>query len=95
MSFYSESGSHVNNKMKVVLDLSNYGKLELNNATGVDTSQLAAEIDFVALKAEVDKVDGNKLVNILSGFNNYETKVDDVDSDKLKTVPVDLKKSVM
>ena len=45
--------------MKVVLDLSNYGKSELSNATGVDTSQLAAEIDFVALKAEVDKVDGN------------------------------------
>ena len=95
MSFYPESGSHVNNKMKVVLDLSNYGKSELSNATGVDTSQLAAEIDFVALKAEVDKVDGNKLVNILSGFNNYETKVDDVDSGKLKIVPLDLKKSVM
>ena len=59
MSFYPEPGSHVNNKMKVVLDLSNYGKSELSNATGVDTSQLAAEIDFVALKAEVDKVDGN------------------------------------
>ena len=45
------------------------------------------------MKAEVDKVDINKLVNIPTSLNNFETKVDDLDVGELKTVPVDLKKS--
>ena len=45
------------------------------------------------MKAEVDKVDINKLVNIPTSLNNFETKVDDLDVGKLKTVPVDIKKS--
>ena len=49
--------SHIRDKVKVVLDLSNYGaKKELKNATDVDTSNLAAQKDVIALKAEVDKL---------------------------------------
>ena len=48
--------------------------------------------DFIALKAEVDKLDIAKLVNIPTGLNNLKTKVDDLDVGKLKTVPIDLKK---
>ena len=44
------------------------------------------------MKAEVDKLDINKLVNVPTGLNNLKTKVDDLDVGKLKTVPVDLKK---
>ena len=79
--------------VNVVLDLSNYAtKQELNDATGVDTFNLAAKRDFVALKVEVDKLDINKLVNVPTGLNNLETKIDDLDVNKLKTVLVNLKK---
>ena len=44
------------------------------------------------MKAEVDKLELNKLVNVPTSLNNLETKVDDLDVGKLKTVPVDLKK---
>ena len=43
-----------------MLDLSNYAiKKELEHAAGIDTSYLAAKEDFVASKAEVDKLDIN------------------------------------
>ena len=51
--------------------------------------------EFAILKAEVEKRDINKLVNVFSGFNNFQTKVYDIDIDKLKTVPVHLKNVVM
>ena len=44
------------------------------------------------MKAEVDELDINKLVNVPTSLNNLQTKVDDLDVGKLKTVPVDLKK---
>ena len=73
--------------------MSNYAtKNELNHATGVDTSDLAAKKGFIALKAEVEKLDINKLINVTTSLNNLKTKVDDLDVDKLKTVPVDVKK---
>ena len=46
----------------------------------------------MALKAEVDKLDINNLVNVPTSLNNLKTKVDDLDVGKLKTLPVDLKK---
>ena len=44
---------------------------------------------IIALKAKVDKLEINKLVNVPTRLNNLQTKVDDLDVDKLKTVPVD------
>ena len=44
------------------------------------------------MKAEVGKLDINKLVNVTTSLNNLKTKVDDLDFVKLKAVPVDLKK---
>ena len=93
MSYYPEPNSHIRDKVKVVLVLSNYAtKKELEHATGIDTSDLAAKKDFIALKAEVDKLDINKLTNFPTILNNLKTKVDDLDVGKLKTVHVDLKK---
>ena len=89
MCYYPEPERHIRDKVKVVLDLSNYAtEKELKHATGIDTSDLAAKKDFIALKAEVDKLDINKLTNL----NYLKTKVDDLDVGKLKTLPVDLKK---
>ena len=67
-------------------------KKELEHATGIDTSDLAAKKDFIALKAEVDKLDINELTNVPTSLNNLKTKVNDLDVGKLKTVPVDLSK---
>ena len=73
--------------------MSNYAtKKELDHATGVDTSDLAAKKDFIALKAEVDKLDINKLVNVPTSLNNLKTKINDLDVGKLKAVPIYLKK---
>ena len=44
------------------------------------------------MKAEVDKLDIDKLVNVPSGLNNLKIRVDDLGVSRLKTVPVDLKK---
>ena len=79
--------------MKVVLNLSTYAtKEELDHATGVDTSDLAAKTYFIASKAEAHKLDIYKLVKVPTSINNFKTKVDDLDAGKLKTVPVELKK---
>ena len=86
MSYYPEPDSHIWDKIKV-LDLSNYAtKKELDHATGVDISDLAAKKDFIALKGEVDKLVINKLTNVPTSLNNLNTKVDDLDIGKLKTV---------
>ena len=56
MDYYSESDIHIRDKVKVVLNLSNYAtEKELNDTASVDTSALAAKSDFIALIAEVDK----------------------------------------
>ena len=51
--------------IKIKADLPNYAtKADLKNATGIDTSKLAAKSDLVSLEAEVDKLDINKLVPV-------------------------------
>ena len=73
--------------------MSNYAtKNELENVTGVYTSNLAAKRDFIVSKPEMDKLDVNKLLNVSTGLNSLKIKVDDLDIDKLNIVPVDLKK---
>ena len=67
-------------------------KNKLEDSTGVDTSSLAAKSDFIALKAEVDKLDINYLANVPISLNNLQRKVHDLDVDKLKTVFVYLNK---
>ena len=43
------------------------------------------------MKAKVDKLDIDKLVDVPTSLSNLKTKLDDVDVGKLKTVFVDLK----
>ena len=45
--------------------------------------------DFIALKAEVDKLDINKATSVPTSLNNLKTKADDLVVGKLKTIPVD------
>ena len=72
--------------------MSNYATEEEFRHPGVETSNVAAKKGFIALKAKIDRLDINKLVNVPTIFNNLETKVRDLDVEKLKTVPIDLKK---
>ena len=86
MNYYPEPDSHIKDKVKVALDLSNYTtKEELDHATGVETFDLAAKKDFIALKAEVDKLDFAKLINVPASLNNLKIKVDNLDIDNLKS----------
>ena len=91
MSFYLEPDSHVRDKTSRIRLLNYATKKELKDAIGVDTSNLVAKSDFIALKAEVEKVDINNLVNVPNSLNNLKAKVDDSHVDKLKTVPIDWK----
>ena len=76
-----------------MLGLSNYvTKNQSDDAIGVYTYKLAAENDFISLKAGIEKLDFNRLVNISINLNNFKTKEEDLVVDKLKTVPIDLKK---
>ena len=57
MSYYPEPNSHIRDKVKVIIDVSNYAReKELDHAIGVDTSDSAPQKDLIALKAEVDKL---------------------------------------
>ena len=78
MYYYPKADSHIKEKLKVVLDLSNYAtkkELELKVLNkGIDTSDLFAEKYFIALKVEVDRPDVNKLVNVLNSLKNSTLK---------------------
>ena len=55
----------MNEDINVNVDLFNYAtKADLKNATGIDTSKLAAKSDLASLKAELDKLDIDKLIPV-------------------------------
>ena len=93
MSEYFPKPNSLGANIKVDLDLSNYAtKIDLKNATGVDTSSFAKKTDLANLKSDVDKLDSNKLKNVPTNLNNLKSKVDKLDIDKLLPVSVDLNK---
>ena len=73
---YEVFGGDIN----VKVDLSNYAtNTDLKNATGVDTSKLAAKSNSASLKAEVDKLDVDKLKYVPTNLSNLNSKVDKLD----------------
>ena len=61
MSYYPPY-KNSNNNFKVELDLTNYAiKTDLKNITHVDVSSFASKTNLAELKAEVDKIDVDKL----------------------------------
>ena len=70
MKYYPELDNHIRDKVKVVLDLSNYATKNADHATGVDTSDFVDKKYFIALKVEVDKLDINKLDNVPTSLDN-------------------------
>ena len=57
-----------------------------------ELSTLAAKSDLASLKAEVDKIDTDKLKVVPIDLRKLKSKVDKLDVDKLAPVPVDLSK---
>ena len=86
---YEPLGGYIN----VKVDLSNYAtKTDIKNIMHVDTSSFALKTNLANLKAEVDKLDIDKLKSLPNNLSNLKTKVDKLDIDKLVPVPVDLSK---
>ena len=92
MSEYFPKPKSLGGKVKVELDLSNYvTKTDLKKGTGVDTWDFAKKTDLANLKYDVDKLDIDKLKNVLSVLSILKSKVDKLGIGKLETTPVDLR----
>ena len=62
--------------MLVKVGLSNYAtKVDLENATGIATSKLVAKSDLVSLKADVDKLDIDKLIPVPANLSKLSNLV--------------------
>ena len=62
MSEYFLEPKSLGGNVKIELDLSNYvTKADSKNATGVDTSKFAKEVDLANLKSETDNLHIGKL----------------------------------
>ena len=73
MSEYIPEPKSSGERVEVELDLSNYAtKIDLENATVVDTSPFAKKIDLVNLKSDVDKLDIDKLKKCTKWFKHFK-----------------------
>ena len=73
MSEYIPEPKSSGERVEVELDLSNYAtKIDLENATVVDTSSFAKKIDLVNLKSDVDKLDIDKLKKCTKWFKHLK-----------------------
>ena len=62
--------------INVKVDWSNYAtKLDVKNTTGIDTSKLVAKSDLASLRAEVDKIDVDKLKTVLIDLSKLSNVV--------------------
>ena len=69
MSEYFPEPKSLKGKVSVELGFSNYAtKTDLKNATGIDTSSFAKKVDLANLKSNIDKLDIDKIKNILTNF---------------------------
>ena len=77
---YFPEPKYYGGRVKVDLDLSNFAaKVDLEKATGVDTSNFVWKVDTASLKSEVAKLDTDKLEKVPTGWNSLKSKVDKLD----------------
>ena len=77
MRDYFPKPKSLGENIKVELDLSSHAtKANLQNGTGVDTSDFAKKTDLDILKSDVDKLDIDKLKNVPRNLNDLKSKVD-------------------
>ena len=93
MSEYFSKQKSFGGRVKVEWDWSNYAaKVDLKNATDVDTSKLAQKFDLANLKSDVDKLDIDKLKSVPTCLNSLKGNVDKLDVGNLETTQLDLNK---
>ena len=93
MSYFPKSCSHSKNKRKVELDLPNYvPKPDIKRATDINTLKFAKETDLGNITSDADELRINYLKVVSRILNSLKGKVDKSNVDKLRTVPVDMKK---
>ena len=74
--YFSKPYKNFRGNINVKVDLSNYAaKSDLKNATGVDTSKLAEKFDLASLKAEIDKINVDKLNTVPVDLSNLSNAV--------------------
>ena len=83
MSYYPKSDNHITDKVKVILDLSNYATKKNENMPQALIHLIWLLKDFGALKTEIDTLDTDELVKVLTGLNNLKTKLNYLDVGKL------------
>ena len=75
--YFPKPYNHFRGNVKAELNLSNYAtKADLKSATGVNTSNLEVKSDLGFLKAEVDKIDIDKLKTAPVDFSKLSYAVD-------------------
>ena len=75
--YFPEPYERYSGNVKVELDLSKYGrKGDLKGPAEVVASNLAAKSDLVSLKAEVDKIDIDKLTTVPADLSQLSNAVD-------------------
>ena len=75
MKKYFPEPKSLGRRVKTELDLSNYAtKAHLKIATSVDTAKFAKKVDLTNLKSNEDKLDIEKLKNVLSNLSNLKVK---------------------
>ena len=80
-------------RVKVELYLPNYAiKADLKGAAGVNTSKFTQKLDLANLKPDAEKLDIDKLKNVLTNLRNLKSKEDKLRTEKLVSVPADLSK---
>ena len=87
MNYSPESEIHNRNKVKVVLDLTNYATKNNQNMLQVLIHLIQLLKKFIASKAEFGKLDINKLFNVSTGLNTLKSKLDDLDVVELRSLP--------
>ena len=93
MSYFPKPYTGSKNKIKVELNLSIYvTKSDLKKAAGADTSDFAKKVDLASLKSDVEKLNVDELVQGPSSLNSFKRKVDTLDVEEFKSIPLTLKK---
>ena len=93
MSEYFPKPNSSGGRVKAELDLSNYAtKADFKNATGVDTSKFAKNVNLANLRSDVDKLYIDQLKNVPTNLSHLQNKIDKLDVAVLVPVSVDLSK---
>ena len=73
MSEYFPKPKSLGTNVKIELDLSDYAtKVDLKNATGIDTLDFAKNNDLAHLESGADKLDFDKSKNVSSGLSSLK-----------------------